>query len=113
MVRFELGGWKFGAWVVPQYQRGSSLGLMLQRYLVASYGYYILGVSVMDDCEYDQLARTLLERWDDFEHMHKHLVTRGDLEAGTLYRLSEDKYPGMVKGACTHLIYKLGIRTCS
>ena len=71
----------------------------LQKYLMASYLYYIRYQSVMPDAEYDQLAKDLLEGYDDFEHQHKHLVSKEDLKAGTLFALKEDHYPTMVKAA--------------
>ena len=75
------------------------MGRLLQKYLMASYIYYILHRSVMPDEEFDQMAKDLLQNWDTFEHQHKSLVTLADLEAGTLYSLSEKNYPGMVVGA--------------
>jgi len=87
---------------------GAGLGRCLARYLMASYAYYILDETIMPDHEYDALARTLLEGWDRFEHMHKHLVREDDLRAGTLYRLTAKDYPGMVKGAVTHKLYEMG-----
>lgn len=54
---------------------------------------------MMSDTEYDDIAKELLKNWDIFEHRHKYLITKGDLEAGTLYTLTEDKYPEIVKGA--------------
>ena len=71
----------------------------LQKYLMASYLYYIRYQSVMPDSEYDELAKYLLEHWDTFEHLHKHLVTPEDLKAGTLFRLRDEDYPLIVKGA--------------
>lgn len=75
------------------------LGKMLQKYLYCSYAYYILDESVIHDTEYDNIAKILLNNYNKFEHPHKYLVTIDDLEAGTLFRLSDDKYPNMVKGA--------------
>lgn len=72
---------------------------VLQRYLMASYCYYILHKSPITDEEYDQLAKVLLKYWDQFEHQHKHLVTKDDLDAGTLYALRRDDYPLMVQNA--------------
>ncbi len=71
---------------------------MLQRYLMASYGYYIHNISIMADEEFDKLAKDLLKEWGTFEHQHKHLVTKSDLRAGTLYALKEEEYPAMIKG---------------
>jgi len=71
----------------------------LQKYLMASYLYYIRYQSVMPDSEYDEMAKVLLEQWDMFEHQHKHLVTPEDLKAGTLFRLRDEDYPLIVKCA--------------
>lgn len=87
------------------------LGSMLQRYLMASYGYYVLHVSLMADAEYDAMARHLLTHWDKFEHQHKYLVTEGDLRAGTLYNLGEEDYPGMVKGGTGEWMKECGLKT--
>lgn len=74
-------------------------GQMLAQFLMASYLYYIRFQSPMSDAEFDKLTRDLKECWDDFEHRHKYLVTREDLNAGTLFALSEEDYPLIVKGA--------------
>lgn len=71
----------------------------LQKYLMASYLYYIRYQSVMPDSEYDALAKQLLEQWDTFDHAHKFLVTPEDLKAGTLYSLKDEQYPMIVKCA--------------
>lgn len=76
----------------------------LQRYLMASYAYYILSDNLMSDTEYDQLGRYLLDHYDQFEHQHKHLVTKGDLEAGTLFALKEEDYPRIVEGGVAYWI---------
>lgn len=74
-------------------------GQMLARFLMASYAYYIRYQSLMPDQEFDKLALDLKECWDDFEHMHKHLVTIEDLNAGSLFAMREEDYPLMVRGA--------------
>lgn len=76
----------------------SKLGKILQMYLMCSYLYYIRNKSIISDETYDQMAKTLLKHWDRFEHQHKHLVSKEDLEAGTLYHLKDSDYPGMVVG---------------
>lgn len=69
----------------------------IKQYLIHSYLYYILIESVIPDGEYDLLARGLLEDWDTIEHKYKHLVRKTDLRCGTLFNLSEDKYPDEIK----------------
>lgn len=76
-----------------------SLKSCLQKYLMASYAYYIRYTSVMPDSEYDDLAKYLLEHWHTFEHQHKHLVSEEDLKAGTLFSLNERGYPLMIQAA--------------
>lgn len=68
---------------------------LLVHYLMSSYIYYELNDSVYSDHQYDQICRELLNRWDDVDHMHKHLVTKSHLEAGTGYDI---KYTNMIKG---------------
>ena len=62
---------------------------------MCSYAYYEQGDPLIPDQEFDELAKYILANYDNIEHMHKHLVTIGDLEAGTYL----GKYPAMVKGA--------------
>lgn len=69
-----------------------------------SYAYYIANESLIPDTEYDALAKRLLGEWDTFTHPHKHLVTKGDLEAGTLFRLGANHYPLMVRCAAERWI---------
>lgn len=61
--------------------------------------YYNYHISAISDEEYDQLARELLAGWDTFEHQHKYLVTKEDLQAGTLYLLGVNDYPMLVRQA--------------
>ena len=41
------------------------------------------------------IAKDILNNWDNIEHMHKYLLTKDMLEAGTYL----GEYPNMVKGA--------------
>ena len=76
-----------------------TLGGDLQKFLMCSYAYYLRYTSLIEDTEYDKIARRLHDHWDEFEHQHKHLVDRDDLKAGTLYKMRYDDYPEMVKQA--------------
>ena len=67
----------------------------IAKYLMCSYAYYEQGDPLISDQEFDELAKYILANYDNIEHMHKHLVTIGDLKAGTYL----GKYPAMVKGA--------------
>lgn len=83
----------------PEFHPDLSLGLLLQRWLMASYLYYVKDISITDDHSYDATAKHLLENFNHFDHRHKHLVDELDLAAGTLYELTEEKYPSIVKNA--------------
>lgn len=76
-----------------------TLGQNLQLFLMCSYAYYIRYDSLIEDSEYDSITRHLHDHWDEFDHQHKHLVDKGDLKAGTLYKMSAEDYPMMVRQA--------------
>lgn len=67
----------------------------LSMYLMAAYAYYVEDDPIMGDWHFDMLAKELLEDYDNIEHIHKHLVSKDDLRAGTYL----GQYPEMVKGA--------------
>ena len=67
----------------------------IARYLMCAYAYYEENTNLIPDAEFDLLAKNILANYDKIEHMHKHLVTKKDLEAGTYL----GKYPKMVIGA--------------
>ena len=67
----------------------------IAKYLMCSYAYYKLNTNLITDAEFDQLAKDILANYDNIEHMHKHLVTKDQLEAGTYL----GQYPNMVMGA--------------
>ena len=75
----------------------------IAKYLVCSYAYYVEDKPLISDAEFDELSKWLRYNYDSVDHMHKHLVTKGDLEAGTYL----GKYPNMVKGAVKS--YRKGI----
>ncbi len=75
----------------------------IAKYLMCSYAYYVEDKPLISDVEFDELSKWLLYNYDSVDHMHKHLVTKGDLEAGTYL----GKYPNMVKGAVKS--YRQGI----
>jgi hypothetical protein len=76
-----------------------SPGLMLQRYLMASYLYYIRDVSIVSDHTYDRWAKELLKNWKKLKHRHKHLLDESDLECGTGFGIKEKDYPSIIKYA--------------
>jgi NAD-dependent DNA ligase len=67
----------------------------IAKYLMCAYAYYVEDDALISDAEFDELGKWLLQNYDSVEHMHKHLVTKDDLKAGTYL----GKYPTMVKGA--------------
>ena len=56
-------------------------------YLMSSYLYYKEDRQVLTDEDFDKLAKRLLDNWDKVEHMHKHLISKEDLQAGTGYAI--------------------------
>lgn len=68
---------------------------LIARYLMCAYAYYVEDDPLISDSEFDQLGKDILQNYDNIEHMHKHLVTKKDLEAGTYL----GEYPALVKGA--------------
>lgn len=67
----------------------------IAKYLMCAYAYYVQNDPLIEDHEFDELGKWLLKNYDSVEHMHKHLVTKQDLNAGTYL----GKYPAMVIGA--------------
>ena len=69
----------------------------IAKYLMCAFAYYQLDTNLIPDSEFDQLAKDILANYDNIEHMHKHLVTKKDLDAGTYI----GEYPNIVISA-TH-----------
>lgn len=67
----------------------------IAKYLMCAYAYYVEDRPLISDAEFDELSRYILANYDEIEHHHKYLVTKGDLEAGTYL----GEYPERVKGA--------------
>ena len=74
--------------------------MLVPYYLMFSYLYYEKNISLIEDTEFDKLCSTLLEKYDSVEHMHKHLVDKGALSAGTGYDI---KFTKMIEGAARKL----------
>jgi len=72
----------------------------IAKYLMCAYAYYELDTNLIPDSEFDKLAKDILANYDNIEHMHKHLVTKKDLNAGTYL----GKYPTMVQSSTRHYI---------
>lgn len=76
-------------------------GRLLSWYLMCSYLYYILDTAVIPDEVFDAIAARLHKEYDSLEHPHKHLVSKEDLSAGTLYSVRH--YPTMIMSAASRL----------
>lgn len=74
------------------------------KYLLASYMYYIHDISIMEDPEFDAMAKYLLDNPDvHASHPHGRIISKGDLEAGTLL-LKHEEYP-MILRCCAKRHY--------
>ena len=76
-----------------------NLNMMVPYYLMASYAYYKQDDPILSDAFFDNMGKTMLERWDDIAHFHKEYINKGDLEAGTFL----GEYPTRVEGALRSL----------
>ena len=74
--------------------------MLVPFYLMCSYAYYKLDTPIISDHLFDDMSKRLLENYDEIEHWHKHLITRGDLEAGTYL----GEYPERVINGLSHFI---------
>ena len=74
--------------------------MLIPYYLMFSYLYYVKHISLIEDTEFDQMCKTLLEKLDGLTHMHKHLVKKENLTAGTGYDI---KYTNMIKDSAMEL----------
>jgi NAD-dependent DNA ligase len=68
--------------------------MLVPYYLMLSYAYYEQDDPIASDGFYDKLARKLLKEYDNIEHYHKHIISKGE-------------YPGIVEGALND--FKKGI----
>jgi NAD-dependent DNA ligase len=62
-----------------------SLNRLVPIYLMSSYLYYEQDKNVLDDTQFDYLCKKLYDNWDNVEHMHKHLIDKDNLKAGSGY----------------------------
>ena len=53
--------------------------------------------------------KRLLEEWDNFEHQHKYLLTKEDLQAGTAFKIKAKDYPDMIVNAAEMWLDKKAI----
>ena len=71
-----------------------SINRLVPYYLMSSYLYYKQNKSVFSDDDFDYLCKRLLDNFDNVKHMHKHLITKEDLESGSGYAL---QYTNLIK----------------
>ena len=74
--------------------------MLIPYYLMFSYLYYEKNISLIDDAEFDEMCKTLLEKLDTLTHMHKHLIKKESLTAGTGYDI---KYTNLIKDSAERL----------
>ena len=74
--------------------------MLIPYYLMFSYLYYEKNISLIDDAEFDGMCKTLLDKLDTLTHMHKHLVKKESLTAGTGYDI---KYTNLIKDSAMKL----------
>lgn len=68
--------------------------LAFSWYLLSCFLYYKQSICILTDDEFDHLSKYILSEWNNFDHMHKHLICIDDLQAGTGYAI---KYPLIVE----------------
>ena len=74
--------------------------MLIPYYLMFSYLYYEKNISLIDDAEFDEMCKTLLDKLDTLTRMHKHLVKKESLTAGTGYDI---KYTNLIKDSAMRL----------
>ena len=74
--------------------------MLIPYYLMFSYLYYEKDINLITDNEFDTLCKTLLDKLDGLTHMHKHLVKKESLTAGTGYDIV---YTEMIKNSAMKL----------
>ena len=73
--------------------------MLVPWYLMASYAYYEEDNPILEDATFDRMSKVFLQYYDEIEHMHKYLITKEMLEAGTY----QGEYPNRVKYALENL----------
>lgn len=77
----------------------TNINMTVPWYLMAAYAYYVQDDPILSDARFDRMAKTMLNRWDEIEHIHKHLISKSDLESGTYL----GEYPSRIEGAVKSL----------
>ena len=76
-----------------------SINRLVPIYLMSSYLYYEHDKNVIDDIQFDYLCKKLYDNWDSVEHMHKHLIDKDNLKAGSGYGIT---YTNMIMSSALH-----------
>lgn len=77
----------------------ANVSMLVPWYLMAAYAYYVEDDAILSDSLFDEMAKTMLDNWEDISHWHKEYISIDDLEAGTFL----GEYPSRVKDAVNHL----------
>jgi hypothetical protein len=80
-----------------------SRNMMIPWFLQASWLYYHADTSLLTDERYDRLCKELDAEWDDLTHVHKGVIDREALAAGTAFSIPDEAYPTMCVTAACHL----------
>ncbi len=73
-----------------------SINRLVPIYLMSSYLYYEHDKNVLDDTQFDHLCKKILDNWDSITHIHKHLLDKETLQAGSGYGIT---YTNMIKNS--------------
>ena len=65
-----------------------SINRLVPIYLMSSYLYYEHDKNVLDDTQFDYVCKRLYDNFDDVTHMHKHLLDKDNLKAGSGYGIT-------------------------
>ena len=49
-----------------------NINMMVPWYLMASYAYYKEDDPILSDQFFDNMAKVMLDKWEEIEHFHKH-----------------------------------------
>lgn len=74
--------------------------MLIPHYLMACFLYYKEDSPAISDKLFDEMTKSLIEKWDTVTHPHKHLITMEDLMAGTGFAI---QYTNMIMDAARHL----------
>jgi NAD-dependent DNA ligase len=77
---------------------------LVSKYLSASFAYYCLDRSIIEDDEYDAICKELYENFGMIEHPHKRFLDKSALKAGTAYHLKFEDYPTIVRSCAYNIL---------